>query len=640
MVHTLKQAIANLPPVYSEDQQQLYAEDLAHAKNSLRAIAQGLTGNWADELEARARALGTDQNYEDIRNQIRKEYKQYSEEYPGQSTMFELAGGALPFAFTGGAAAAPKGAGFLSKLVASPTARSAAVGAGQGVVSGAGAAQEMEDIPVEAANYGVLGGVMGAAVPNVVRGATGALSTIKNYFMPDVEKKTAQILEKAVQRTGMTPQELLAKIEADRKAGVTSSTLGSTSDELQALAEKVAGRGGEPAKALDLEAERTLAYQPGKVRLRVKNDLQAGEHYQDLDKTVKSLRSEAPKWYEEAYSHGEVTDPEVLKFLKLPQFRQGLNEAEKLLAAEGRKLPTVTLYNDEGKKIGERVAPTVEVLDQVKRGLDSLIEKETDAITGKSTSLGNVYKNKKNEFLEALDNAVPKYGEARKKYGDEMEVINAFNAGKKDFSSMDHEEIKKYYDGLSDAAKAAARTGYARSIFDKIDKAAQGGTSTAKIVSGPYAESKLAPLFESPEKFDLFKAAMEREAELHKQASKLLSASERGSRATAESALTDNTGNVGQAAVQAATGHPLAGGKSLMHNVATAVANPGLNDDVASELTKHLLSKEPKEVAAAVKLIEDYSANAEQAFKDRGRRELMGVSGVVAAAPPPEEGGD
>jgi hypothetical protein len=68
----------------------------------------------------------------------------------------------------------------------------------------------------------------------------------------------------------------------------------------------------------------------------------------------------------------------------------------------------------------------------------------------------------------------------------------------------------------------------------------------------------------------------------------------------------------------------------------TAIANPGLNDEVAGELTRRLLSKDPKDVAASVKLLEDYAKNADQAFKDRGRRELMGVSGITAAAPAPE----
>ena len=128
--------------------------------------------------------------------------------------------------------------------------------------------------------------------------------------------------------------------------------------------------------------------------------------------------------------------------------------------------------------------------------------------------------------------------------------------------------------------------------------------------------------------------------ELHDQAKDFLSASSRGVRAQSKENMESGAKAFGSAAAQTATGNPLGGFKSLMTNVATAIANPGLNDEVARELTKRLMSKTPKDVAASVKLIEDYSAGAEKAFKEKGRNELMTVSGITAAAPAPTESGD
>jgi len=663
MAETINIAGMNIPSDISEEDllrlyQQQLNEQTARAKGGARALAQGLTGNWADELEARARTLGTNQDYRNARDKIRKEYESYSQEYPAESTAYELAGGALPFAVTGGASAAPRGAGFLSRMATSPTARSAATGVVQGAVSGAGSAKEAEDMGIDAANASVIGGAFGAAVPGVTRAATGALKMIKDAFAPNVQNKATELLSKAAQSSGMSPQELLRKIEKDRERGVTSSNLSNVSDELQALAERVAERDPTSRKAMRQDAANTIDYQPGRVMLRVKDDLRAGDYRADMDKTVQQLRADAPHWYEDAYSFGDVQHPDIAKILNHKDFADAFRTAKGIaeteaLAAELRgedpsKYKLKELYqimtNDKGDITGFKLVdvPDVRTLDYLKRGIQANIDSGFKG-QGMSTAKAAALKDVLDPFLATVDRAtidpatgVSKYAQTRKMYGDEKEIINAFDAGRNEFAGMDHEDVAAWYDGLSDAAKQAARTGVARGIFNKMDKATQGGGSVAKVVGGSYNEDKLRPLFESDDKFDLFKAAMRREMELHDYAKDFLSASSRGVKAESKENVEGGAKAFGSAAAQAATGHPLGGAKSLMNNVVTAIANPGLNDEVAGELTKRLLSKDPKDVAASVKLLEDYAKSADQAFKDRGRRELMGVSGIVAAAPAPE----
>lgn len=668
---TLQDLIAGGQTIPDEDLMRLYQAQRARDVGGLRAMGQGLTFNNADEIEAALRSMKggnrntpeqNRQNYYDTRNQIRKEYEQYSQEYPGESTMLELAGGALPMAFTGGAGTAPKAAGMLSKIAASPTARAMATGAATGAVSGAGAAKELSDVPVEAANMAVMGAGLGSVLPGVGRGASGILSTIKDYISPNVQQKTAQLLSKAAKDAGMTPQQMMAKIVEDRQAGVTSSNLASTSDELQALAERVSERSPASARTMRQDAANTLDYQPGRVMRRVKDDLRAGDYRADLDQTVRNLRSDAPQWYEDAYAFGDVQHPDIAKILNHKDFADAFRTAKGIaeteaLAAELRgedpskyKLKELyqTVTNDKGELTGFKLVdvPDVRTLDYLKRGIQANIDSAYKG-QGMSTAKAAALKDVLDPFLATVDRVtvdpatgVSKYAQTRKMYGDEKEIINAFEAGRNDFAGMDHEDVSAWYDGLSNTAKQAARTGVARGIFNKMDKATQGGGSVAKVVGGSYNEDKLRPLFESDDKFDLFKAAMKREMELHDQAKDFLSASSRGVRAQSKENMENGAKAFGSAAVQAASGHPLGGAKSLMNNVATAIANPGLNDEVAGELTKRLMSKDPKDVAAAVKLIEDYSANAEQAFKNKGRNELMTVSGITAAAPPPTEGGD
>jgi len=664
MANTINIMGMNVPSdISQEDLMRLYQQQIdekaTRAKGGLRAVAQGLTGNWADELEARARTLGTNQDYRNERDKIRKEYGQYSEEYPAESTAYELAGGALPFAFTGGASAAPRGAGFLTKLAASPTARSMATGTVQGAVSGAGSAKEMEDVPVEAANAGVMGGAFGAAVPKVTRAATGALKLIKDTFSPDPQKKATELLAKAAQSSGMSPQALLKRIEQDRAQGVTSSNLSNVNDELQALAERVAERDPVSRRAIRQDAANTIDYQPGRVMQRVKDDLRSGDYHADVDATVQRLRADAPQWYEEAYAFGDVQHPDIVKALKHKDMAAAFKSAKEIaeteaLAAELRgedpsKYKLKELYKINTDKDGNMTGyelvdvPDVRTLDYLKRGIQANIDSAYGG-KGMSTAKAAALKKVLDPFLETVDRAtvdptrnVSRYAEIRKLCVDEKEVLNAFEAAREEFSKMDHEDVAKWYDGLSDSAKQAARTGVARGIFNKMDKATQGEGSVAKVVGGAYNSDKLRPLFDSDDKFDLFQAAMKREMELHDYAKDFLAASSRGVKADSKKSVESEAKEYGSAAAQAATGNPLGGGKSLMYTAMKALANPGLNDEVAREITSRMLNKNPKDVAASVKLIEDYAAASEQAFKDRGARELMGTSGVVAAAPAPEE---
>jgi len=666
---TLREMIAAGEPIPDADITRLYQAQEARDVGQRRALATGLLFNNADEAEAYFRSKTGGRGYLDERDKIRGEYKKYSEEYPGESTMIELAGGALPMVFTGGAGAVPKVAtGVLSQLrnllqpgplLRNATARATTTGAVTGGLSGAGAAEELKDVPVEAGNMAVFGAGLGSTLPIVNRSVKGGLSAIKDYVFPNVEQTTVRFLSKAAKDANMMPEKMLAKIMEDRAMGVPSSNLASTSDELQALAERVGERSSPSARALREDANRFIDQQPGRVMARVKKELNAGNYHADRDKTVKQLRGDAPQWYEDSYSFGDVMHPDIAKVLKHKDFAEAFRTAKGIaeteaLAAELRgedaskyKLKELyqTVTNDKGELTGVKLVdvPDVRTLDYLKRGIQANIDSAYSGqgmIKAKASALKEVLE----PFLATVDRAtidpktgVSKYAQTRKLYGDEKEVLNAFETGRNDFGSMDFEDVSGWYNGLSDAAKQAARTGRARNIFDKIDKAAQSNESVAKVVSGSYNEAKNRPLFESDTKFDLFNAAMKRESELHEQARDLLAASSRGVRAKSTENMEGGARAYGSAAVQAISGNPLGGSKSLMNTAAVAISNPGLNDKVARELTTRLLSTDPNDVAAAVKLMEVYAAKVEKTLQNRNRNELKTVSGIVAATPRPNE---
>jgi hypothetical protein len=439
-------------------------------------------------------------------------------------------------------------------------------------------------------------------------------------------------MSKAMTESKMSPKDIEQVMAADKAMGIPG-VAANVNPALTDLAKAVAQRTGEGTRKI----EKTILEQRLGTRERTQQQvtkaLKPGDYYDDLAKLQQDLRTKAAPHYEAAYAYGEVTDPKVLEFMKLPQFQKGLKEAEGLLAAEGRKMPTIPIMDEAGNKVGEKVAPTVEVLDQVKRGLDSLIEKETDAVTGKSSSLGRIYTQKKNEFLGALDEAVPDYATARAVYRGDAELMDAMRKGINEFGKLDHEQVIKMVAKMSNGEKDAFRTGVTRDLYDKIMKPSGNFNAAQRLIGSPEMQAKLQPLFNNPAEFQLFKNALERESQLFQQSNKILGGSETAKNLIAREKL-DETGGLGEAVAQGALGN---WGSSLSNLALSSMRKGQMNEDMTSKLADMLMAKDPHEVAAVVKLLEQYQTGLIPKAVRASAAEAGAVTGTAAAiAPPPE----
>jgi hypothetical protein len=578
-----------------------------------RAALNGLTLGWADEGEAwlRSKLEGDlSQGYDAQLAEIRREQGQYAKDNPWTSGVAEFAGGVLPSVFVPGGAA--KGAAGLARL--------AGMGTATGAVAGAGNAVEGERWG-GAATGGALGGALGVALPLAIRGAGAGVNAIRERVGGSdsyVTQVAADKMRAALERAGVSPQTIAATMANDKGLGVPSVLLNAARP-LEKQARGVVKRGGAGAQ----EIEDALGQQRMGTRERsyaqVEKNLDPGQYFDDLERIQKEMRTRAGPAYQQAYSYGEVTDPNVLKYLQLPQFQQGMGEAQKLLAAEGRQL-------DMSK-------PTVEVLDQVKRGIDALIEKQTDPVTGKTTSLGRVYVKTKNDFLKELDAAVPDYELARGIYAGGAEIADALRKGMKDFTRMKPEEVNKLVAGMSQSEKEAFRTGVARNLYSQVMEPSGNFNAAQRLVGAPSMQQKLAPLFDTPAQADLYKAALEREAQLFHTSNRILGGSD-----TAENTrlIADIEGNpmVNQFVKQGVkSGFP-----GAITDLTFNLLNTGtMSDKVAGKLSKMLLAKDPHEVAAAVKLLEESAAAVKPRAAAATGREAGAVTGTASAIFPSPE---
>lgn len=578
-------------------------------QNLGRAGLQGLLMGWGDEAEAalRAKLLG-EGTYDDTLKRVRQEYGQFAEENPYQAGTMEFGAGALTgLAGLGRAAAAKTTAGALGRM--------AGFGGVTGAVTGAGSSEEGQR-GHGAFVGGALGTGLGLAAPAVIRGGTAVAKRLRDMLTDNeavIANRAAEKMSAAMRESGVKPQQIEQAVTADASRGIPS-VLANADPALADLAEAVTQRTGSGAR----KVEKTLGEQRLGTKERAyeqaQKALKPGDYYEDLEKIAADMKTLSGPAYQQAYAHGEVTDPKVLSYLQLPQFKQGLTEAQKLLAAEGREL--------------DLSRPTVEVLDQVKRGLDNLIEKETDAVTGKTTSLGRVYTQKKNEFLDALDKAVPDYELARGIYRGGAELKDAMRKGLTEFDKIPHQQLAKITAKMNEGEKQAFRTGVVQKMYNEVMTSARNENAPQKIFGGPERQAKLQTLFDNPAEFKLLKAAMEREAQLFNQSSKILGGSQTGKRLQMREALEDGPGLI-ELGLHAASGGWKAGLTGLAFGALRATQ---MSEKTAGKLADMLMSKEPAEVAAVVKLLEDYQKSAVPKAIKASKIDAATVTGTAAAS--------
>lgn len=597
---------------------------------------------WSDEAEAKARAMSGTDNYEEQLRRIRGEYGQYASENPKTAFALEILGGAAPLAVS---AFIPGATPLAAKSTAGALGRLAAMGAVQGTIAGAGSADT--DRVSGGLAGGAIGGALGLGVPLALRGSGAAVKWLTERLNPTearVSARAAGKLNEALRENQLTPQGIEQKMAQDRAMGVPS-VLANTSPATADLAEAVAQRTGSGARAVE---DKLIAQKLGsreRTHQQVVKGLNPGHYYADEQALSEQLRNNAKTMYDNAYAVGSVDDPRINEVLKNPQFKGFFDKARaiadteaqaaKLRGEDPSQYMLQDLYTLELDPVTQVMTPRVtrlpdvRTLDYIKRGIDATVDSGFRG-QGMSTAEAQALRQLRNQFVNAIDENVPEYAAARKLYAGDMEVLDAMRAGMKDFNKMDHEQVIKLVSTMSKAEKDAFRTGVSRELYSKVMDSSNNFNAAQRVIGSPEMQAKLQPLFDSPQKFDLFKAALEREAQLFSQASKILGGSQTGKRMQMREGLDAGEG-VGQVIGAAVTGGFM---NSLPTLVNRALFSGKVSDKTAEKLGKMLMSSDPAEVAAVVKLLEKQAEDAVPRAI-RGTALERGVIGAQVALPSP-----
>lgn len=630
-------------------------------------LGQGVGMGWGEEGEAWLRSkLPGGRSYEDEVRDLRERYAEFSRRNPTGSTIAEVAGGIVPTAaallaapFTGGATApaaaagAARTAGALGRLAqryrdAPLLARTAGVGGTTGAVTGAGTADEGDRLN-EAIVGGGLGTTVGVALPLAMQGTGGAYRFLRDRLAssePATTEVAASRISRALERADMTPEEAAAKIEADRLQGIPS-TLANVDPKVAALLERVAPRSEGTERRIVEALEPQMEGSRYRASVQTQQRLGAGNLAEDEEAITRSLRSNADQNYRAAYAAGDVDDPQISQMLQSPSIMGAWKDAAELARLDAQAARSNAIRaGDESFNPRDFLIrapgdmPDVKTIDYLKRALDARINSLFRSSDTTARTEAAALRVVRDNLRERTKEVVPAYREALERYAGDTEVKQALRSGFEDFNKLTNEEINRMFTrapsagGMSDAEKDAFVTGVNRFLYGRLMEAPIGQNAVGRLIRSPEMEAKLRPMFDSPAHFDLFKAALEREGQLYDQGKRALESAVRGGRARAAGDIEESS-ELGQVVTNLAHGN----WRSGLVNFASSVArNSTISEKAAQKLTDMLLSSSPNEVAAAVRILEDFGERAagSRAFSEAMQTGLTrGVTGAAFTREPP-----
>jgi len=635
------------------------------AANIGRAVGQGLGFGFGDEAIARVRAKMENRPYEDVLREEREAYQRFTEKNPLIALGTEVVSGAIPSVaaafIPGGQAASAVGAtrtmqaaqrlsSVLPQFMKGPTARLAGTAGVQGAVSGAGTATEGER------GAGALQGGATSAVagPVIAKGAQvigQAGSAVKNKFAPSassVEQRANEKVLEAMARDEIDPIQARALIEKDRAMGV-GSTLMDVTPSTKTLGEAVVTVPGPGRKILGQALEDRLEGGRDIVGQRVVKDLAKGKDYvASEDSLLGKLRANANNLYDAAYAHGSVDDPRLMKVLEDDTFKSAFKEAQRIASKEARaaelrgedpsKFILKDIYNvdSEGNIASISKVPDVRTLDYIKRGIDALIDKGYKG-EGMGKAEANALKDLRKAFIGAIDENVPEYAAARAKYAGDMEVLDALRLGREEFMSPKTlpEQAKKIVAGMSEGERDALRTGATQAILTKIMDAPQQINAAQRVIGAPATRKRLEALFDNPQEYEIFEAALKRESELFRNAQEIARGSRTQPKAEAVKDLKSGSGvlDVAGEAVDVAMGTP---GSVVGRVLKYLQARTTLDEKSSAEIAKMLKSSTPQEIDDTLSRLERSSLKFTQ-DREATQKRLRGIAGTTGRVLPESE---
>lgn len=411
------------------------------------------------------------------------------------------------------------------------------------------------------------------------------------------------------------PQQALQRLEGLQRAGTPATLM--TDPSMRGLSETaLASASPAESRASLEELERQHEGARGRIDTQVQQGLKpTGSYFQTQKNLTSALYSNSKPLYEALYKKypGVVISPEIGEIFKTDTGKAAIKEAIRLMDIEGNPIGKVDA-------LGVVKKPSLQFLDYVKRGLDSMVEKVEP--NGVPSTEGRALRNLRTKFRDAVDAAAPgDYKAARQQYAGDLEVRDALEEGRL-FHKFQPEELQARANGMSKAEKSAFRTGISQRLMEYIDSPTADVDTARRIVGSPKMLQSLKPFFDTPQEFDVFQRALAQEVELFGSTRELMNAGKRGQMQRQRGDQESRVRNAAREVTGFDMTRPL--------NWATRILNrvPDMTQEQANEVLRILQSNDPAAMASFSRRIGAVKAKKPMT----GRRALVAGAATLAGA--------
>jgi hypothetical protein len=353
-----------------------------------------------------------------------------------------------------------RGTGAVARSTLGGLERSLNAGGEAAAASRGGAAMQDELADLAGRAAGVSGGSMPPRNPlNALRGE-----------VREPRGRALEIMAQDFRVGGVDPADALRRLEAGEIAddlNVTPLELGLGPVRRTADVSTIASKEGDAVLLPRLGDRQSRVGDMASRALERASGQPREEGFAVLRQMVDARAAKADPAYKAAYAYGPIRNPETIKavndLLARPRYRKAYEMARELAAEDGVVLPKLDMGDGQLAEL-----PTVEALDKWKQGLDAEIQRGYGSENAIPKEMARKMRRNLRAVLDMVDLEVPAYGAARKEFGDESDLIEAFEAGR-DITGMKLGELSQTLDELPAMARGAYERGVLAALQDEIE---------------------------------------------------------------------------------------------------------------------------------------------------------------------------
>jgi hypothetical protein len=320
---------------------------------------------------------------------------------------------------------------------------SAAGGSVTGLIAGTGEATPEESRLEEGAKGAIVGGVtagvLGAAAPLVSAGGRNVADIIRKSDIPmiagalRISQQAAEVIKNAFQSGGNVDR-AVANLERAGELGM----LADAGEAAQALLDAAASAGGQARETVSTAL--TQRAEAAKESLSKTLDRTLGSEQLTPTAAANMIAAKTSKQRKEAYdlayskpidyaSQAGMNIETVLDRVDPTILDQAVKKANAMMRADGKKNQQVLASIGDDGEVSFTEMPNVIQLDYIKRALNSIAEGARGAL-GQATDETLLYGGLARDLRNAINSAVPEYGEAARLGGEKLAEQNAFKLGR------------------------------------------------------------------------------------------------------------------------------------------------------------------------------------------------------------------